>query len=1212
MKKTIFILFALILSTSAQARVVGVMANETTGAAIPPAFESRIAVIPQKADKTWVGDQIADALKDMVTPDELGYIAIEPRFTAWTNLWNLAITNHLGLTASNVHGVTRSMIGAVSTAEVGVVSAKVDSLSNYTATAVSTLATTNFVTNSVGAVSNWAAATITNAIASATSNLASTNFVTNSVGAVSNYASVALATAQYASNALPNYVPLTDAMTGGDRWNFTSNGVDVLSYSSTERGAHEFQLGNGHFYGDYRFFNSLSVSDTNSITYFNITSNGAVYQKRSLKVGDTATNDYAIGAIANGTTNYADENSLIDLGDFEFTNAVDGVARSLASIANANAHSATSGMAWASNAAAWSSNQVKIILTNAWNRQDSVTNAVDEIARAIAVYAYDGYTNSTPRTNTITINGESKQIGSNPVFTVAGSGGITSGVTSINALTGAVHLVAGSNVTLAVGATSVTINASESGGDASGWSGFAATQDVDFGEYGIEKAASVGFYGNKLDFAEGYFQISENSTLSFIPEGTTYVSTVDFSGVTVTGLPASESSQVVTNLGDFTVSAGLFGGDGTNGAVGVYDAGNGGYAYFLSDSRIAMWNPNSDSRTNATSLWSVDTTNEWTNYYPVWEGRVNATEAERIAALAEAYASDTNALDLAGTRAMTGTNVVLARDVRSRDSSSVGVNGVSMGGETVAGIYGAAFGQASEAGTYGIAAGYNTYAGELGAAFGESTVADKYGLAAGYQSEAGFLGVALGRSAKGTNGSFVFADSQETVFDRTAAEASNSVSFRAENGIYALIGTNEFTVRATDGVRWNGFDLATDTVGVTNNQTGVTLEGQMSNTNTAAPADDDLARAGWVRGQLAFGLPYYMTTNLASVAWLPTNTTGLGESSAPAVETWMNFGVTGVGHYCASMLLSSNTFSGDLAGPSTIELFAYTPGGAGRSLSVKPEIYWTYDLGSAAITNGDFSALPQALTVGVTNNLKYSITWPTQSPTGDYYVVSRLKVTARGNNTTNIVLGVGGTAASYALLQASSTASLGTRGATQSIVRVNGTNYAASFDATTRSFSNDIGTISGGGGTGTGNTWATNTPSAGQMLYASEASNSNLYWAAAPAGGSGAAPSPMLAASNLTAVGGMVTVAVSTTAAQCYLMPVGTYTTTVNLVTGFTGVARFAMIYPPAVTNTFKAGDWTNDAFIALSQVTNTYISASAVATALGTSRWEVLKWFVP
>lgn len=111
---------------------------------------------------------------------------------------------------------------------------------------------------------------------------------------------------------------------------------------------------------------------------------------------------------------------------------------------------------------------------------------------------------------------------------------------------------------------------------------------------------------------------------------------------------------------------------------------------------------------------------------------------------------------------------------------------------------------------------------------------------------------------------------------------------------------------------------------------------------------------------------------------------------------------------------------------------------------------------------------------------------------------------------------------------------------------------------------------------------------------------------------SGGAVSPLLQATNLTESSGIVTVSLSSTSPVVFYMPTGKYTSTVSMVTGFTGIARFGMIFQPATTNTFKLGDWTNDAYISISQITNTYVSGTILATPLGTSRCETLRAFIP
>jgi hypothetical protein len=196
----------------------------------------------------------------------------------------------------------------------------------------------------------------------------------------------------------------------------------------------------------------------------------------------------------------------------------------------------------------------------------------------------------------------------------------------------------------------------------------------------------------------------------------------------------------------------------------------------------------------------------------VWAGRVNDTEASRIVA---------DTLDLAGTRAMTGNVVTLARDIKSRDAVSVGVAGAAFGNSTTAGLAGAAFGDGTTAGDYGAAFGVGTTAGDYGAAFGDGTTAGDYGAAFGYGTTAGFAGAAFGagttagdngaafgvgttagfagaafgvgttagkygfsagRYAHGSTGSFVFADSAPVAFDRT--NSPNSFSVRAAGGTY--------------------------------------------------------------------------------------------------------------------------------------------------------------------------------------------------------------------------------------------------------------------------------------------------------------------------------------------------------------------------------------------------------------------------------------------
>jgi hypothetical protein len=173
---------------------------------------------------------------------------------------------------------------------------------------------------------------------------------------------------------------------------------------------------------------------------------------------------------------------------------------------------------------------------------------------------------------------------------------------------------------------------------------------------------------------------------------------------------------------------------------------------------------------------------------------VRSVAATNPAAVAAAAAlADTALLDLAGTRAMTGDSVTLARDVKTRDAATAG--------------YGAAF-------------GLNTLAGSYGAAFGLSTLSGSYGAAFGAGSTAGDYGLVAGNGGIGAAGSFVFADSQAAAFNRNAN--ADAFSVRAAGGAYFAVPTLTVTgsVAATSytgsGAALTGVAKPADLIPLTN------------------------------------------------------------------------------------------------------------------------------------------------------------------------------------------------------------------------------------------------------------------------------------------------------------------------------------------------------------------------------------------------------------
>jgi hypothetical protein len=246
-------------------------------------------------------------------------------------------------------------------------------------------------------------------------------------------------------------------------------------------------------------------------------------------------------------------------------------------------------------------------------------------------------------------------------------------------------------------------------------------------------------------------------------------------GIWGDGIVSSNGTLAVES--NLVVGTGIVNGEAISNWDAAYDWGDHAEAGYLTEEADA-------AALSAVAAVSgrVDTVEGWGDH-----GEAGYLTAEADAAALGAIGSATNALlDLAGTRAMTGNVVTLARDVKSRDAASVGE-------------YGAAFGDNTTAGTCGAAFGVDTTAGNFGAAFGDSTTAGYAGAAFGVDTTAGNFGFSAGRYARGSTGSFVFADSASVDFDRT--NSPNSFSVRAAGGTY--FDTPLFTVTGEVAVESN-------------------------------------------------------------------------------------------------------------------------------------------------------------------------------------------------------------------------------------------------------------------------------------------------------------------------------------------------------------------------------------------------------------------------
>jgi hypothetical protein len=170
----------------------------------------------------------------------------------------------------------------------------------------------------------------------------------------------------------------------------------------------------------------------------------------------------------------------------------------------------------------------------------------------------------------------------------------------------------------------------------------------------------------------------------------------------------------------------------------------------------------------------------------------------------------------------------------------------------------------------------------------------------------------------------------------------------------------------------------------------LSVYGYVSSSVSNGFGSDDLVTAGWVRGLFDSGQFYYTTTNTTSY----TNT-GSGEpiyaysTDIPRAGSRTYSGVTN-NQYLGSVA-TTNRFT-SLSGPASVNVYAGFNTGGGRAVSIKAEIYYSYD-GTNWL--GDWDTAGQAL-AGGSNLYTFVIPFPqtTATNTEGFFVERRFKVTS--------------------------------------------------------------------------------------------------------------------------------------------------------------------------------------------------------------------------
>lgn len=189
-----------------------------------------------------------------------------------------------------------------------------------------------------------------------------------------------------------------------------------------------------------------------------------------------------------------------------------------------------------------------------------------------------------------------------------------------------------------------------------------------------------------------------------------------------------------------------------------------------------------------------------------------------------------------------------------------------------------------------------------------------------------------------------------------------------------------------------------------------------TSTSTNDPAPTEFVVAGWVRGLFINGFVGYNSSNAMVNGIIGARFTtnffekfgGYGfvySNSIPDSFTRVYSSVT-TSQYLGAAVITNLT---QILGPVVVSSYIGFPSGGGRSLSVKPEIYYTYGTNGYGTNElfGDWDAGERVITAGTTNRYDWVIPVPyTVSTNGTFTVVRSFKVTAQTANP-NVTIGGG-------------------------------------------------------------------------------------------------------------------------------------------------------------------------------------------------------------
>lgn len=273
-----------------------------------------------------------------------------------------------------------------------------------------------------------------------------------------------------------------------------------------------------------------------------------------------------------------------------------------------------------------------------------------------------------------------------------------------------------------------------------------------------------------------------------------------------------------------------------------------------------------------------------------------------------------------------------------------------------------------------------------------------------------------------------------TINSANGANLTNLVTSRLVPGTSITFGTNNagtatetLTINSTPGSGasyvtqqplTNNIQATNVTVLGTLTASGGSLSGALTSSATSAlsgPAENELPTAQWVRSLFNNGIIDYTSTNIMAGA---TNTDLIG--GAPIYTFQSTIPISDARVYSGATVVTNNAYIGGvmttnqftfIQGPIDVNAFIGQNGSANESVSVHPEIYYSYDK-----TNwlGDWTASAHTLTHGATNLHQWVISFPavTSTNTAGFYLQRRFKVDTATGTTPSVVFVIGTNATS--------------------------------------------------------------------------------------------------------------------------------------------------------------------------------------------------------